>query len=302
MAEPSKVDELLEKARRLKEQTGTPANDKGFKGQIKGSVIGDTLNNVKAINATAEEVKGGATFFKELGLTIYNFLKKSWPGRAYAWAFKKICYKKDKQTGEKHLSKKRAGAMILTTAFMATAVIPGMIGSPARTVIDTVTEPIYDGAMMATTMQKEVVYLNNKHLVSHSDNEWVASGTVDKFGGSNESLLYLVKPSLANDIWHWKNKGNPFFIPDQITSPISPGNSQAYVVTSYGWQRWRVAKWLQAYPILLDAQPVTDQQAAAFNAAVKAGQNPFTIKVQSEAAAPTTQTQAPTPAAPAPAR
>ncbi|MDE1151196.1 MAG: hypothetical protein PW788_01565 [Micavibrio sp.] len=301
MTEASKIDELLEKARRMKAQSGaTPANDAGFKGGIKTTVIGDTLNDIKAVRQTADEVKGGMTFFKQLGLTAFEKTRNSWVGKAYAWAFKKVCMKKDKATGEKHLSKKRAGAFILSTVFLASAAIPGAIGTPARDTIGAVVEPMYDGARMTTMMHKDVYYLNDQHMASHEDNTWVVKGTREKGAGVDEATLFTVKPSLAHDIWNWTHKGHPFFIPDQVVAPVAPSNNQAYIVTSYG-VRWRMAKWLQAYPVMLDAQPVTEAQAAAFNKAVANGEKPVIPAPVSEHAQPAAQPSAPAPAPQAPA-
>ncbi len=278
MAENSKIDQLLAQARLLKEQSGKPANQNAAKaaakadqGGLKGdSVIVDTLNDVKAIRATADEVKGGLNFFKQFGLTVFEKTRNSWVGKAYGWLFNKVTMKKDKETGQKYRSKKRAGAMILSTIFLASAALPLGIGGPARSVIGAVTEPIYDGARMTTMMHTDIMYLNDQHLANHADNIWVVKGTREKGAGVDEAILFTVKPSLAHDVWNMAVKGHPFFIPDQVVAPVAPGNTQAYKVTSYG-VRWRLANWLQAYPVMLDAQPVTPAQATAFNeAAVKA--------------------------------
>jgi hypothetical protein len=248
------IDELLEQARRLKAQT-EQGTDAAGKGKVKSTPIGDALNDVKAFNATAKEVRGGMALVKETSKSVFGFLRRTWPVRAWMWAFKKFCYKKDKETGERKLRPTRAKAMVLTTAFLASAMIPGMIGAPARATIGAVGEPISDGVKMTLFMHKdEIVYLNDQHIHDAKENVWVVKGTTKPNGDVNDAILFKVKPSLMNDLWQWKNKGDPFFLPDRVVSPVAPsGNGTAYRVTYYG-ARWRIATWLQAYPYLLDVQ------------------------------------------------
>ena len=268
-AKTKSIDELLEDARRLRAQVGQTAND-AKKTDIKGTPAGDALKKIQVVNDAAKEAHGATALVKETGRSVWNFIKRSWPVRAYGWAFRKICYKKDKETGEKKLRPRRAKAMILSSIFLASAAIPGMIGTPARHVIGAVAEPVFDGTRMVTMMHKnEIMYLNDEHVVDHAHNVWVVKGTTKPGGDVNDAVLLNVKPSLMNDLWSWKNKGNPFFIPDQVVSPVAPGNQTKYMVTYYG-HRWRLFTWLQAYPELLDVKALP----ADFNANAKPGTPP----------------------------
>ena len=290
-AKTKSIDQLLEDARKLRAQVGQTAND-AKKTDIQGSVAGDALKKIQIVNDAAKEAHGARALVKETGRSVWNFFKNSWPVRAYSWMFKKICYKTDKETGEKKLRPNRAKAMILTTAFLASGAIPGMIGTPARTVMGSVAEPIIDGARMATMMHKdEIMYLNDEHVVDHAHNVWVVKGTTKPGGDVNDAVLLNVKPSLMNDLWSWKNKGNPFFIPDQVVSPVAPGNQTKYMVTYYG-HRWRLFTWLQAYPELLDVKALP----ADFNANAKPGTTP--PAAQQTTPAPAQQQTAPAPRAP----
>jgi len=310
MANPNvkSADELLEQARRMRsasQKSGAAAT----KTDIKGSVITDTLKEIKAVNETAKEVRGGWHVIKHAGLVlwekvlspVYDFVKPvtSRVAKCYMWAFNKVCYKKDKATGEKVLSRNRAGAFILATAFVASAAVPGMIGAPARTAIGAVTEPVSDGIRMTLFMHKnETMYLNDQHVVNEAENIWVVKGTTVPNGGVEETVLFKVKPSLAHDIWQWNAKGDPFFMPDRVVGPVAPGSNNKCTVTYYG-ARWRIANWLQAYPYLLDVKcesmPTAPQAPAnQFNQAVQPGQTQ-----QAPAPAPAAVLQ---PAAPAPAR
>jgi hypothetical protein len=294
MADGSKsIDELLEQARRLKAQTQQGQED-AKRSEIKTSAVTDTLKDIKAFNQTAKEVNGGYQLVKHTGLSVWNFLKNNWVSRAYMKVFNKFCYKKDKETGERKLRPTRAKAMILTTAFMASALVPGMIGTPARTTIGAVTEPVMDGVRMTAMMHKnEVMYLNDQHIYDAKENVWVVKGTTDPNGSVENTVLFKVKPSLAHDLWQWKNKGDPFFKPDRVVGPIAPGANNKCIVTYYG-SRWRVANWLEAYPYLLDVK-CESTPAANFNQAAKPGQEVEKPAVQQQAPVPKQQT-APIPA------
>lgn len=286
------IDELLADARKLKAQVGQTAQD-AKKTDIKGTPLGDSLKKVEILNGAAKEAHGGWALVKETGKTVGGFFRRTWPVRAWFWAFNKICFKKDKQTGEKHLRPRRAFAMVASTIALSTAIIPGTMGVPARHVIGSVVEPVVDGARMATMMHKnEIMYLNDEHVVDHAHNIWVVKGTTQPGGDVKDAVLLNVKPSLMNDLWSWKNKGTPFFIPDQVVAPVAPGNTTKYMVTYYG-SRWRLFTWLQAYPQLLDVKAVP----ADFNAnAAKKDAS----KAEQTAPAPVVQNQAPAPRTSAP--
>lgn len=280
-SDSKKIDELLRKARNLQARTNTDTSDDPpsvLKKDNTGSVIGDALKDVKdgiesvkAVKATQKEVTGGMELVKQTGMGVWNFIKNSWPAKAYMWLFNKVAYKKDKETGEKKFRPKRAKAMILSTIFAGSALIPGMIGAPARTIMGAVTEPVMDGVRMASMYHHdEIMYLNDQHIANADENLWVVKGTLNPNGGVDDAVLFYVKPSLAHDIWSWANTGNPMFIPDQVVAPVAPGANNMYRVTYYG-VRWRLATWLQAYPQLLDVQALTPQEAAEFNARAQRG-------------------------------
>lgn len=302
-SDTKKIDELLRKAKLLQTRTGTGGEDEAEPGILRkdnsGSVIGDTLKgvkegieSVKAVQATQKEVSGGYELVKQTGMSVWKFLKNSWPVRGYMWLYNKVAYKKDKKTGERTFRPKRAKAMILSTAFAASALVPGVVGMPARTVINAVTEPVMDGARMATMMHRdEIMYLNDQHIANADENLWVVKGTTNPGGSVDDAVLFYVKPSLAHDIWSWVNKGNPMFIPDQVVAPVAPGANNMYRVTYYG-VRWRLATWLQAYPQLLDVQAISPAEAAQFNRAA-APQNRQEQQQQQQVTAPVT---APNPA------
>lgn len=286
-----KIDDLLRRAKVLSGRAGGDATT-GAQKPV-GSVIGNTLNSVKeaaesakVVKATTEEAKGLIELVKQSAIAAWNFVNRLWPVRAYKWLEEKLTTSKDKETGERKVTrpKMRLG-MRLTTIFMMSAMIPGMIGMPARNTA----ELAIDSGRMATTMQTEVVRLNDvKNGADH--NEWAVTGARFR-NGAEEPTIFQVKTSIANDLWNIAHHGRTFY-PDDVTASIAPGADALYEVTYYG-NRWRVNDWVQAFPEMLSVRRLSAQETAAFNEA---------------AARPVVQQQAPAPAvnsggqtAPAPA-
>lgn len=284
----SKIDELLRKARVVAGRSGGT-----LEASPTGSVIGDTVKNaketvenLKAVKVTTEEAKGLIELVKQSAIVAWDFLNKLWPVRAYKWLEEKLTTKKDKETGERVVTrpKTRLG-MRLTTIFMMTAMVPGIVGMPARNTV----ELGVDTARMTTSMQTEVVRLND---VKNTGDQNVWSVTGMRFrDGQEESTIFKVKTSIANDIWNMFRHGTPFY-PDDVTAPVAPGANDLYEVTYYG-NRWRVNDWIQAFPELLSVRKLDASEAAAFNAAAARGEH---------APAPTVNAPAPVAPVPAPGR
>lgn len=285
-SDTSKIDELLRKAKVLGERSGGTATP--------GSVIGDTAKSVKeavesakVVKATTDEAKGLFELVKQSALAAWTFVNKLWPVRAYKWLEEKITTKKDKETGERKVvrPKTRLG-MRLTSIFMLSAMIPGMVGMPARNTV----EMAVDTGRMATTMQTEVVRLNDvKNTSDH--NMWAVTGSRVR-NGVEEPTIFHIKTSIANDIWSLAHHGKTFY-PDDVTAPIAPGADALYEVTYYG-NRWRINDWVQAFPEMLSVRRLSADEAAAFNAAA--------ARQQAQTPAVTAPASVQTPAPPAPGR
>ncbi|HYD19207.1 MAG TPA: hypothetical protein VEF76_12080 [Patescibacteria group bacterium] len=284
----SRTDEIIRRAR-------AAVNRNGPVGDVQGSVIGNTLKdvkegveNIKAVKATADEAKGAWQVVKQLGLAVWHFVNKLWPVRAYKWTEKKLTTKLDKESGERKVTrpKLRIG-MRLATAFMLSAMIPGMIGMPARNTM----EIGVDSFRMGTSLHTEVVRLNDTKNTA-DENVWSVTG--NRFENGQETpMIWKVKTSIPNDIWSLTHTGNPVFYPDDVTAPVAPGANDLYRITTYG-QRWRVADWLQAFPQIVQVQKLTPQEAADFNAAAQ--------RQQAATQAPAAQQHAPAQQQPAPSR
>ncbi len=288
-SDTSKIDELLRKAKLVAGRSGGATTQSG----TPGSVIGDTVKNVretvesvKAVKATTEEAKGLIELVKQSAIVAWDFLNKLWPVRAYKWLEEKLTTKKDKETGERKITrpKTRLG-MRLTTIFMLSAMVPGIVGMPARNAV----ELTVDTARMSSTMQTEVVRLNDvKNGADH--NSWAVTGARFRHG-AEEPTIFQVKTSIANDIWNLAHHGRTFY-PDDVTASVAPGADALYQVTYYG-NRWRINDWVQAFPEMLSVRRLNTEETAAFNAAAARQAQALTATVT--APAPVSHAPAPVP-------
>lgn len=171
-------------------------------------------------------------------------------------------------------SKSRAGVAVLVTAFAASPVaekiplagqfVPDIISDHAYALLY---EPPYDATRMALTalfnggqLNKEVIYLNGKNEIDPKNDIWSVGGCETKPGcGPEDAISFRIKPSLMHQAWSWSTGRGPF-LPDYVAVPISNVPSKCEV-TSYGL-RWRISKWMNSYPVLLDAHCNVNEQVA----------------------------------------
>lgn len=297
MADNKKLDELLEKARRMQEQTGGAQT--GGKIEGAGDVISETVKDLKAVKASVEatqqtikEASRAWTVVRESALGFYHNIYKpvaeflspylGWIGRGYKKLWNKVCYKEDPETGEFKLDRKRAGAMLLATMTAVTALTPTTMGGWVRDGIGEVAEPVVDSVRMATTYEsKETLYLSDSKETFPAQDIHSVKGCKSVECGEEDGVYFYVKPSILHNAWNWAVKGNPMYIPDHVVAPIAPGVNKCEV-TSYG-VRWRVARWLQAYPVLLEAKCTP-----MFEAVAKPAKVPGEVVQQATPVAPAT--------------
>jgi len=170
-------------------------------------------------------------------------------------------------------SKSRAGIAVLVTAFAASPIgekipfvgefIPDIVSDHA---IGLLYEPPYDATRMAITalfnggsLNKETIYLNGKNEIDPKGDVWSVGGCETKQGcGPDDAISFRIKPSLMHQAWSLTTGHGPF-LPDYVAVPI-PNVPSKCEVTSYGL-RWRVSKWMNSYPVLLDAKCEATQPA-----------------------------------------
>ena len=163
-------------------------------------------------------------------------------------------------------SKTRAGIAALGTAFALSPVantvpivkdfVPDIISDHAIAVLY---EPPYDATRMAITaafnggqLHHETIYLNGKNEIDPKNDVWSVGGCEGKPDCSNDDAVsFRIKPSLMHQAWSFSTGRGPF-LPDYVAVPIPNVPSKCDVI-SYGL-RWRVSKWLNSYPSLLDAR------------------------------------------------
>ncbi len=163
-------------------------------------------------------------------------------------------------------SKSRAGIAVLVTAIAASPIaekiplagefVPDIISDHAAALIY---EPPYDAVRMGLTalfngghLDKEVMYLNGKNEIDAKNDIWSVGGCETKPGCSPEDAVsFHIKPSLMHQAWSLSTGRGPF-LPDYVAVPV-PNVPSKCEVTSYGL-RWRISKWLNSYPVLLEAR------------------------------------------------
>lgn len=239
-----KIKKMLRDIDALKERTGADALASDVKAMREGiGFIGRTVRVVK-----------------QLGATVYNFTKPLcdyvlFPlGRAYGKLWNRVSYKTDKETGERVFKRGRAATMFMLTATCATALIPGAFGAPSRYVLSSVFEPVADGINMTLTgtyKKDETLYLTSSQELGGDTNEHSVKGCRAQ-DCSDGGVYFLVRNSLAHNVWSLFGRGNFFYVTDMETATITPGMNKCEV-TSYGW-RSRLFQSIEMYPTILSAR------------------------------------------------
>jgi hypothetical protein len=163
-------------------------------------------------------------------------------------------------------SKSRAGIAVLVTAIAASPIaekipfagefVPDIVSDHAAALIY---EPPFDAARMGLTtlfngghLDKETIYLNGKNEIDPKGDVWSVGGCETKPGCSPEDAVsFRIKPSLMHQAWSFSTGRGPF-LADYVAVPV-PNVPSKCEVTSYGL-RWRISKWLNSYPVLLEAK------------------------------------------------
>jgi hypothetical protein len=266
---------LLKKAKNLLTQA---QNGSAVAAEIKdagsNSVFGRIIHEVTTLNNTMAAARHYYSNIKEVCLGIYQYalpvvhvaekiVKPLWHG--YHWLLDKTDHTAYESKWKKGLAKVGRGLVLGMTLVVGVQGIPAMVGGDyARSAVETViTEPIYDATRMALFYHnKETLFLNHTTEIDHDKGLFSVRGCKVTENCDTENAVYFrVKPSFMNSAWNLVTKGNPFFIPDQVVSSITPGVNRCEVI-SYG-ARWRVMRYAQAYPDMLDAKctPITVNDA-----------------------------------------
>lgn len=273
--EKQKLERLLREAQALQ---GKSAEGAAKAGKSAANGGGNIVSDMKAVRAAAGTINNVARFCKHVGLTTYRIFKPVFDhvlfpmGRAYGRLWNKFCFKTNKETGEQDLRRGRAATMLLTTVALASALVPGAIGAPARMALTNVLEPVVDGVTMAlpgSYNSKETLYLTNSQELQDEANTHSVKGCRSQ-DCSDGGVYFLVRNSFAHNLWSLATRGNMFYVTDMETATITPGMNKCEV-TSYGY-RARFFQSIEAYPTILSAKcsPVfnmsTVRQSAPANA------------------------------------
>lgn len=230
-------------------------------------------NTLTDLIETSQSIADNLSFFRRL---LYNikegylgfhqkFLVPLWTifgpvltraGRLYGRFWNRFVYRTSKATGERELSRARAGIAVALTIAALSIFTPTYLGNAVRFVS---IEPFFDGFLMLVSKRVDTFYLNSTEEVDPDGNVHSVRGCRREGQCSELDAVYFrIKPRLSHDMWKLINTGNPIYVPDHVVAPIAPGVNRCEVIY-YGYRMtssWisRLLRSLEVYPIMLDAK------------------------------------------------
>lgn len=258
------IADLMAHAEKLQARARTGSETK--RPQNKDSVISDLLEtshsiaeNLSFFRRLAINIKEGYLGFYERFLSpLWSILGPpvKWLGYRYGKLWNRFAYRTAKPSGQRELSRSRAGIVVAITFLALAAFTPTGIGDAVRFVT---LEPLSDAFFMAISKRTDTFYLNSTEEVDPHANIHSVRGCRHAGQCSEVDAVYFrIRPRLSHDIWKLINFGNPIYVPDHVVAPIAPGVNRCEVIY-YGYRMtssWisRLLRSLEVYPILLDAK------------------------------------------------
>lgn len=234
---------------------GAPANDSSpTAAETAFAEIRETLDDVRGLARFVRDTKTAFGGFKD------KFLDPVWsvvnPPFKFAWncykgIWNRYAYDHDKETGEKTLSRTKAGILLTATFAAAVAATPTLPGDMIRYVT---VEPVTDAVVMMMTMKhSETVYQMKSQEIDPANNIHRVQGCLTPVCSPSQTVTYNLEPRLSHTVWNMATNGHPFFMTDRIAAAIPPGGNNKCEVTSYS-ARFAAAKYLQIFPQMLDVR------------------------------------------------
>lgn len=243
-------DDLLERAKRLREQTASAR--KTGKAKQKASGFYKAQKQVSDIHETYTQVTDTIGWIYQNVIT--PVVGHPWIGKPFQWyraLWDKIVYVRDKDNPEAlSFSKQRAGLMVLAT-LVCVHFLPAILNGTV--------EFVWDTTRMATSYKsREIWYLGKSQEIDPIGNVFSAQGCESIECSDQTSIYFRIKPSFAHHLWSLYQHGN-FFFPDYVSAGIQNDINKCEV-TGYG-VRWKflVRNW-DVYPQILSVSctPLTE--------------------------------------------
>ncbi len=248
------ADRLLAEAKMLHARSGKPKPPPVTEpGTLQG-----LADDVRYVRRTVVNVKEGTLgFYLHFLQPIWNVIGPPirWVLRQYRRFWQRFAFRTDRKTGERVLSRRRAGFVMGFTFLVLAGMSPTGLGDAIRFVT---IEPVSDGILMATSMRTETFYLNNSEEIDHEENIHSVRGCrAAGMCAEADAAYFRVRPRLSHDVWKLWKYDNPIYVPDHVVAPIAPGVNKCSV-TYYGYRMtssWiaRILRSLQFYPTMLEA-------------------------------------------------
>lgn len=251
-----RADQLLNRAKELKSRADAAASS--------GKHGSETLETLKSIGEELRFFRRMMFNLRESYFALYErilrplwkFIRPSfgWIIQIYSRLWNRFAFRTDQTTGERVISRRRAGAVIIVTVLFVAGFTPTYPGEVVR--FFTV-EPLSDGVLMALTKRTERFFLNSSEEVDPDGNIHSVRGCrIEGECGERDAVYFRIHPRLSHDVWKLVTYGNPIYVPDHVVAPIAPGVNRCEV-TYYGYRltsSWisRLLRSLEMYPTLLE--------------------------------------------------
>lgn len=218
------------------------------------ATIADGMRKTGKVLGDAKEAIGG--FWDKAGPVVKFFgAPLMWAARAWGNIWDKHAYTTDKDTGERHLSRKRAGAILCATFAVATALTPTMPGEMIR---DWTVDPMIDAPIMLVTRNHDT--LHNARVQEVAPDVYRLQGCFSEVCTPENTATFNIEGRVSHGIWQLLDKGNPFFIPDRVAAAV-PNGANKCEIDSYS-VRARVSRYVPIFPQVLDIECVATGGAA----------------------------------------
>ncbi len=212
------------------------------------ATIADGMRKTGKTLGDAKEAIGG---FWDRVKPVVDFIAApiKWVAGVWGGIWNKHAYTTDKETGERHLSRNRAGAILSATFLAAVALTPTVPGEMIR---DWTVDPVIDAPIMLVTRNHDTLY--NARVQEVSPDVYRLQGCFSQVCTPENTATFNIEGRVSHGMWQLLDKGNPFFVPDRVAAAV-PNSANKCEIDSYS-VRARISKYVPIFPQVLDIECV----------------------------------------------
>ncbi len=228
--------------------SATPPSEKDPSVMENIATIADGIRKTGKTLGDAKEALGG---FWDRVKPVVDFIAApiKWMAGVWGGIWNKHAYTTDKETGERHLSRNRAGAILSATFLAAVALTPTVPGEMIR---DWTVDPMIDAPIMLVTRNHDTLY--NARVQEVSPDVYRLQGCFSQVCTPENTATFNIEGRVSHGMWQLLDKGNPFFVPDRVAAAV-PNSANKCEIHSYS-VRARISKYVPIFPQVLDIECV----------------------------------------------